>query len=41
MRGYHTSYGYKGYVYGRWMLFSTEADYNEYMKDLNKNEDIL
>lgn len=33
MQGYHTSYGYKGYVRGRWMLFATEDEYIEYMED--------
>lgn len=31
--GYHTSYGYRGLVKGKWMLFSTEAEYEEYIKD--------
>lgn len=33
MQGYHTSYGYKGYVDGKWMLFATEDEYTEYMND--------
>lgn len=34
MQGYHTSYGYKGYVCGRWMLFATEDEYIEFMREL-------
>lgn len=36
MKGYYTSYGYKGYVSGRWMLFATEDEYFECMEDLEK-----
>lgn len=31
MKGYLTSYGYMGFVAGRWMLFATESDYYEYL----------
>lgn len=31
MKGYHTLEGYMGYVEGRYMLFSCEADYREYI----------
>ena len=34
MQGYHTSYGYKGYVRGRWILFATEDEYIEFMREL-------
>lgn len=34
MCGYLVSSGYRGLVDGRWMLFSTEAEYYEYMKEL-------
>lgn len=33
MKGYKTAYGYMGYVPGRWMLFSTEAEYHEYFDE--------
>lgn len=33
MQGYYISYGYKGYVNGRWMLFATEDEYIEYIKE--------
>lgn len=36
MQGYLTSYGYKGLVCGRWMLFATEDEYVMYLKELNK-----
>lgn len=31
MRGYYTNYGYMGLVGTRYMLFSGEAEYIEYM----------
>jgi hypothetical protein len=34
MYGYSVSSGYKGFVGGRWMLFPTEAEYYEYMREL-------
>lgn len=34
MYGYPVSYGYKGMVNGEWRLFSTEAEYYEYMSEL-------
>ena len=34
MQGYPISYGYKGYVNGKWMLFATEDEYTEYMNEL-------
>ena len=33
MKGYNNSYGYMGYVGGRYMLFASEADYADYMSD--------
>jgi len=33
MYGYPVPYGYKGLVSGEWMLFPTEAEYYEYMKE--------
>lgn len=36
MRGYPVSSGYKGWVNGEWMLFPTEAEYHEYMRELNQ-----
>lgn len=33
MEGYFTSYGYMGLVRGEWMLFATEFEYYEYLKD--------
>lgn len=35
MYGYPISSGYKGLVNGKWMLFSTEAEYYEYVKELD------
>ena len=34
MYGYPTSFGYRGLVNGEWMLFSTEAEHSEYMREL-------
>lgn len=31
--GYLTSYGFMGLVNGRWMLFATEAEYYDYLKE--------
>ena len=33
MYGYPVSSGYKGWVNGKWVLFSTEAEYHEYMEE--------
>ena len=33
MKGYATSNGYMGYVNGRYMLFASEGEYQEYMED--------
>jgi len=34
MYGYFVSSGYRGFVNGTWMLFPTEAEYYEYMNEL-------
>ena len=33
MKGYTTDSGYMGYVDGRYLLFSSENDYIEYMEE--------
>lgn len=33
MYGYSIPSGYKGFVNGRWMLFATESEYYEYLKE--------
>lgn len=33
MYGYTTPYGYRGLVDGRWMLFASDTEYHEYMKE--------
>lgn len=33
MKGYVTASGYMGYVDGRYILFSSENDYIEYMEE--------
>ncbi len=33
MRGYFTAGGYRGLVGGRYLLFSGEAEYYEYMEE--------
>ena len=35
MSGYLTGSGYVGWVTNRWMLFSTEAEYSEYLYENN------
>ena len=32
MKGYYTDTGYMGYVGGKYMLFASETDYEEYME---------
>lgn len=32
MKGYNTYEGYMGYVNGAYMLFASEADYDDYME---------
>lgn len=39
MYGYHTPYGYKGLVSGRWILFATEDEYTDYEKELNNEQE--
>jgi len=31
MKGYYTSMGYMGWIYGRYQLFATEVEYIEYV----------
>lgn len=33
MKGYTTGEGYMGYVDGRYILFATSEEYQEYMED--------
>ena len=33
MKGYFTQAGYMGYADGSYMLFSSEEDYREYLRD--------
>lgn len=33
MQGYNTFDGYMGYVNGKYMLFASECDYREFMKE--------
>ena len=33
MDGYFTKYGFMGLVSGRWMLFTNESEYLEYLED--------
>ena len=35
MKGYLTKFGYFGWVGDRYLLFSTEAEYQEYMEERN------
>lgn len=36
MYGYYISYGYKGLVDSRWMLFATQDEYYEYMEEIEQ-----
>lgn len=36
MYGYHVSFGYMGLIHGKWMLFSTEEEYIELLKEMKK-----
>lgn len=36
MYGYLVSCGYKGLVDGKWMLFATESEYREYIRESSK-----
>lgn len=33
MKGFNTNDGYMGFVEGKYILFASESDYNEYMRD--------
>ncbi len=33
MKGYYTSEGYMGFIYGRYMLFADENDYREMFEE--------
>ena len=33
MKGYFVSYGYMGFVNGRYMLFASEEEYYEYIEE--------
>lgn len=33
MKGFNTNDGYMGFVDGKYILFASESDYNEYMRD--------
>jgi len=33
MQGYYSAEGYMGYVDGRYVLFASETDYEEYMAE--------
>ena len=37
MKGYYTSYGYVGFIGEEKMLFSTEAEYEEYYNNLKED----
>lgn len=36
-KGYYTSYGYRGFVDGRYILFASEKEYREHIE--HKEED--
>lgn len=36
MYGYETSFGYKGMVCGKWMLFAMDAEYHEYVREMEE-----
>lgn len=42
MKGYYVDCGYMGYISddsgGRYMLFASESDYIEYVKEINSDE---
>lgn len=38
MKGYYIDCGYMGYISGRYMLFASESDYIEYVKEINSDE---
>ncbi len=39
MRGYYTPSGYRGLVDGSYRLFASEADYYEFLEDLEEETD--
>ena len=39
MKGYSTASGYMGYVEGKYMLFSDESEYFEYMEETEATEE--
>lgn len=39
MKGYYTSVGYMGWIGNRYMLFSNEGDYYDYMEGDSYDED--
>ncbi len=36
MKGFLTQYGYMGWVINRWMIFATEDEYVEYIRELDE-----
>ena len=40
VKGYYVPTGYMGYVEGRYMLFASESEYYEYMKECDQNDDL-
>lgn len=39
-KGYFVSYGYKGYVNGRYMLFASDAEYLKYISEQDDRKEI-
>lgn len=37
MKGYYISYGYMGFINGKYRLFATEEEYIETFREENKN----
>ena len=37
MKGYYISYGYMGFINGKYRLFATEEEYIELFREENKN----
>lgn len=40
MKGYVVNSGYMGYVNGKYILFTTEEEYKEYLESDNNSENI-
>lgn len=40
MKGYYTQIGYMGYVEGKYILFASESEYYEYMKEVKYNDKL-